>query len=101
MTNKQRIIDAQKDVCNGLSGAYHDGCAYCILYQDGHGTVEFLEDGPFTNIDTAIQAAREHAKVPGNFDELIIVSVELGKPVAIVAPIEPVKPPIGVIMIGK
>ena len=100
MTKRQRIIEAKKDIANGLSGAYHDGCAYILAYRDGHRTIE-LFDRTFTNIATALTAAKEHVEIPGNVDEIIIMSVELGNPVAIVAPAEPVKPPIDVILIGK
>ena len=100
MTNKQRIIAVQKDTCNGLSGAYHDECAYGLAYRDGHGTIE-LFNRTFTNINTALTEAKEHVSIPGNCDEIIVVKLEVANPVAIVAPAEPVKPPTQVIMIGK
>ncbi len=101
MNKKDRIIQVEKDTCNGLSGAYHKGCAYGLAHRDLHGTIELLRDGVFTNVDSAIRVAKEHAEVPGNFDEIIIVELEVANPVAIVAPVETVRRPLDVIRIQK
>ena len=65
-----------------LSGAYHDGFGWAIMYPTGHDEWEFADECIFTNAQNAFKRQQE-LRDGGGFVDLCLVAVKAFNPCGI------------------